>query len=165
MPATCANADVESLLDHVDSPVRSLQLELQARVARPYRDEVGAPPGRLRVGIMTTSPAGMTAVHPECLRAAEQTGRLLAELGHTVEVAHPDALDDFEVGRHFSVMYAVQLVGTMTFFERLAGRTLGPSDFDPFNWALSELGRGLSVAQYLDTEEWIAGFTRRVAAW
>jgi amidase len=130
--------------------------------ARPYRDEIGASPGRLRIGVMTTSPAGSTAVHPECLRAAEQGGRLLAELGHTVDAGHPDALDDLEVGRHFSVMYAVQLVGTMTFFERLAGRPLGPSDFDPFNWALSELGRGLSVAQYIETEEWIAVFTRRV---
>jgi amidase len=133
--------------------------------ARPYRDEIGASPGRLRIGVMTTSPAGSTAVHPECLRAAEQGGRLLAELGHTVDAGHPDALDDLEVGRHFSVMYAVQLVGTMTFFERLVGRPLVASDFDPFNWALSELGRGLSVAQYLETEEWIAVFTRRVAAW
>jgi amidase len=132
---------------------------------RPYRTQVGASPGRLRVGVMTASPAGLTVVHPECVKATEQAARTLRELGHVVEDAHPAALDDFDMGRHFSVMYAVQLVGTMSAFEQFAGRALGPDDFDPFNWALSELGRKLPVAQYLETQGWIGGFTRRLAAW
>ena len=133
--------------------------------ARPYRDEVGASPGRLRVGVMTTSPMGATPVHPECVKAAEQTARLLVELGHDVEPSHPAALDDFEVARHFSVMYAVQIVGTLAALERLSGRTLGPADVDAFNWELAALGRNISVAQYLETQDWIDGFTRRTAAW
>ena len=132
---------------------------------RPYRDEVGGPTGALRVGLMTASPAGATPVHAECVKAAEQTGRLLTELGHTVETSHPDALDDFEVGRHFSVMYAVQIAGTIAALERFTGRTLGPADLDTFNWALAELGRKMSVVQYLETEDWIAAFTRRLASW
>ena len=132
---------------------------------RPYRDEVGAPTGALRVGLMTASPAGATPVHAECVKAAEQTGRLLTELGHTVETSHPDALDDFEVGRHFSVMYAVQIAGTIAALERFTGRTLGPAELDTFNWALAELGRKMSVVQYLETEDWIAAFTRRLASW
>jgi amidase len=132
---------------------------------RPYRDEVGAPTGVLRVGLMPASPAGATPVHAECAKAAEQTGRLLAELGHTVETSHPDALDDFEVGRHFSVMYAVQIAGTIAALERFTRRTLGPADLDTFNWALAELGRKMSVVQYLETEDWIAAFTRRLASW
>jgi amidase len=133
--------------------------------ARPYRQEVGAPPGKLRVGLMTTSPDGLAAVHAESAKAAEQTGRLLAELGHTVEIAHPGALDEVEMNRHFSIMYAVQIVGTMHSFELFAGRPLGPDDFDPFNWSLAELGRALPVTQYIETEGWIGGFTRRLAAW
>jgi amidase len=133
--------------------------------ARPFRAEVGAPVEHLRIGLMTTTPAGLTQAHPECVKGAEQAGRLLAELGHTVEPAHPAALDDFELGRHFSVMYAVQLAGTMHAFETFVGRALGPADFDAFNWALAELGRALPVSQYLETEDWIGGFTRRVASW
>jgi Asp-tRNA(Asn)/Glu-tRNA(Gln) amidotransferase A subunit family amidase len=133
--------------------------------ARSYASEVGASPGRLRIGIMTASPASATPVHAECAKAAEQAGRLLVELGHTVDIAHPDALDDFEVGRHFSVMYAAQIVGTIAFFERFVGRPLGPDDFDPLNWAMAELGRAVTVGQYLETEDWIGGFTRRLAAW
>jgi amidase len=39
------------------------------------------------------------------------------------------------------------------------------ADLDPLNWAMAELGRQVSVAQYLETVEWIHGFTRRLAAW
>ena len=133
--------------------------------ARSYRNEVGAPTGRLRVGVMTTSPMGITPVHAECVKAAEQTARLLRELGHDVEPSHPAALDDFEVGRHFSVMYAVQIVGTLAALERLSGKTLGPEDVDTFNWELASLGRNISVAQYLETQDWIDGVTRRMASW
>jgi len=132
---------------------------------RPYRDEVGASPGRLRVGMMTASPAGATPVHAECIRAAEQAGRLLAELGHTVEPAHPAALDEIEVSRHFSVMYAVQLVGTIRAFETLLGRPLTAEDLDPVNWGLAELGRAVPVGEYLETVDWMHGFTRRLAQW
>ena len=132
---------------------------------RPYRDEVGAPDGRLRIGLMTASPAGMHPVHAECTKAAVQTARLLAELGHTVEPSHPAALDDVELNRHFSVMYAVQITGTLAALGRFTGRTLGPADTDAFNWALAEIGRGISVTQYLETEDWIAAFTRQLASW
>jgi amidase len=62
-------------------------------------------------------------------------------------------------------MYAAQIVGTIAAFERLTGRAIGPNDVDPFNWALAELGRGLTIAQYLESEHWIATFTRRLASW
>ena len=42
--------------------------------ARPYLDEVGADPGRLRIGVMTDSPGGAVAVHPDCVAAAEAAG-------------------------------------------------------------------------------------------
>ena len=43
--------------------------------ARPYVDEVGADPGRLRIGLMTDSPGGSRSpVHPDCVAAAEAAG-------------------------------------------------------------------------------------------
>ena len=47
--------------------------------ARPYRDEVGIDPGRLRVGLMVKAPGGATPVHPECVAAAESSARLLED--------------------------------------------------------------------------------------
>src|SRR5881409_3063501 len=36
--------------------------------ARPFRDEVGAAPGKLRVGLLVKAPAGQTEVHPSARR-------------------------------------------------------------------------------------------------
>src|SRR5205807_2680641 len=52
---------------------------------RPYREEVGAPPGRLRIGLMTAAPGGLAVVHPDCVTAALDTAHLLESLGHDVE--------------------------------------------------------------------------------
>jgi amidase len=56
---------------------------------RPFRDEVGADQERLRIGLLTTAPTGMP-VDPECVEAAEKTGRLLESLGHDVHPVQPE---------------------------------------------------------------------------
>src|SRR5437867_1309720 len=61
--------------------------------ARPFRDEVGADPGQLRIGLRLKSPAGRFAVHAECVAAAQSAARPLESLGHRVEQSHPAALD------------------------------------------------------------------------
>src|SRR5262245_22042665 len=60
---------------------------------RPYRDEVGAEAGRLRVGFRSVMPDGRES-HPELVRAVESTARLLESLGHDVDAAAIPALDD-----------------------------------------------------------------------
>src|SRR6516165_3155901 len=37
---------------------------------RPYATEVGADPGRLRIGLQTSAPGGGVEVHPDCIAAA-----------------------------------------------------------------------------------------------
>jgi len=73
---------------------------------RPYREEVDAAPGRLRIGVMTQAPAGACVVHADCVTATEDAAKLLASLGHEVETSHPTALDDTETFQHFSIMFA-----------------------------------------------------------
>lgn len=132
---------------------------------RPFRTQVGADPGRLRVGVLTRPPGEMSRTHPDCVAAAEGAARLLASLGHVVEASHPAALDDLEVGQHFSVMYATGTARFLQVIEELTGRTVGPADVDPLNWALAEMGRACTAMQYLATLDWLHGYTRRVASW
>jgi amidase len=54
---------------------------------RPYAEETGLYPERLRIGVCTTPPMG--AVDPECAAAAEDVAGLLDTLGHHVEPAAP----------------------------------------------------------------------------
>src|SRR5947207_3602120 len=59
---------------------------------RPYAQEVGTDPGKLRIGILVRLPGETAPTHPDCRAAAESAARLLESLGHTVEPSHPAAL-------------------------------------------------------------------------
>jgi len=133
--------------------------------ARPYAAEVGAAPGRLRVGLMTAAPAGLAEVHPECVAATEATARLLESAGHGVEPAHPAALDEVEANQHCQTMFAVHIAHLLDFFALFLGRPLGPDDVDAVNWAATEIGRAASSSQYLTTVEWLHAYGRRMASW
>jgi amidase len=132
---------------------------------RPWCEEVGAEPGRLRIGFRTSPPGGMGFVHPEAVCAVERTAALLTSLGHHVDDASPTALDDGEVARHFSTLYATNAAFMLDLLGTLTGRTITADDVDPLNWALAALGRACSAPQLLEAISWIHGYTRRVAAW
>ncbi len=51
---------------------------------RPFAEEVGADPGKLRIGIQTASPFGLP-VDEDCVVAAQDAAKALEELGHSVE--------------------------------------------------------------------------------
>src|SRR5262249_14393617 len=133
--------------------------------ARPYRDEVGASTGRLRIGMRTTSPGHLGAVDGEAVSAVERAAKALMAAGHHVDSASPDALDDPEVARHFSTMYATNTAWMLDQLAAVCGRPVTADDVDPLNWALADLGRACSASQLLDTFHWLHGYTRRVAAW
>ena len=61
--------------------------------ARPYADEVGADPGRLRIGLLDVHPLG-GVLHDDCATAARSAATMLEGLGHDVEPAWPEALAD-----------------------------------------------------------------------
>jgi amidase len=56
--------------------------------ARPFLEEVGADPGRLRIAL-TLEPPVEAAVDPACAAAAREAAQLLAALGHDVVEAKP----------------------------------------------------------------------------
>ena len=62
------------------------ELVRPAPPARPYAEEVGAPPGRLRIGFSTASPIG-APVAQASIDAVHEAARLLERLGHDVEEA------------------------------------------------------------------------------
>src|SRR5207248_8746884 len=74
--------------------------------SRPFLDEVGADPGRLRIGILLEAPGGTTDVHPDCRAAVEDAADLLGSLGHIVEPEAPAGLDDPEFIAQFLTLWA-----------------------------------------------------------
>ncbi len=131
---------------------------------RPFSAEVGAAPGRLRVGLMTIAPGGMP-VHPACVDAAREGARLLGDLGHAVEDSYPEALRDPEATRAFVRVVACSVARMLDAWGEKLGRTVGAADVEPLTWAVAELGRQASAREYLGAVEFVHAQGRRLAGW
>lgn len=133
---------------------------------RSYASEVGANPGRLRIGLWNRLPAAIEGVlHPECERAVEETGRLLESLGHNVEVAHPSVLDAPGTSSIFHRIWPVRLLAALEYFERKLGRKAGPANLDADTLYWLDRARGVSAADYLSALEDMDAFTHAFAGW
>ena len=133
--------------------------------ARPFREEVGAAPGRLRIGLRVSAPGGELEVHPECVAAARETARLLESLGHRVEESHPGALDDPEVGRASVMVITAWTARDLDYWSQRIGRSIGSRDVEPMVWGIAEMGRGVSAVEYVRAVEYMQAFTRYMASW
>jgi amidase len=133
--------------------------------ARPYRDEVGADPGRLRIGLLAGSPREGIAVDPACSEAARVAARALEALGHRVEESSPEAYADNQIGRAFVTLVASNIARSLEAVGEKLGRELVPDDVEATTWAVAQIGRSIPTTTYLAMVEWVHRFGRRLAAW
>jgi amidase len=120
---------------------------------RPFADEVGAGPGRLRIAVTATPPVA-TPVDPECAAALASAAALLTDLGHEL-VAESPPWEDADLGLTFITVWQV-------------GPALHPVDdlslLTPLNRELVESSRSTSAAEYGRTVARLQAYARRVAA-
>jgi amidase len=109
---------------------------------RPFAEEAGRPPGRLRVALSADPPLD-TTVAPANVEGARRAGALLSELGHEVIEAHPPQWPD-EVVEDFLIVWAVRTCcyEPMPPFESL----------EPVNQALIEFGRTVDAPRVVTAE-------------
>ena len=113
------------------------------RPTRPFRDEVGANTGHLRIALVTDTPDHGTPLDGEIKQAVEEAGRLMESLGHEVEPA-PVPYDFWPLYKTYSAIIAVQ---TAAFFDGMAGlvgRAALRDDMAPLYWSMIEKGRRYS---------------------
>jgi amidase len=132
---------------------------------RPFRDEVGMPVGPLRVGLLTRALHGEASTHPDCVKAAGETAKLLESLGHEVEEAHPPGLEDPELFASGGRITVVGVARDLETWGAKIGRELRAEDLEPNTWALGQVGHRISATQYLESVETIHAISRRVAEW
>jgi amidase len=132
---------------------------------RPYLEELGAGPGRLRVGLMTTAPAGQFEVHPDCVAAAEAAAQLLELMGHAVERSYPSALDDGDYTERFIQRWTAGIAWNLDYWSRKTGTEVTEDGVEASTWALAEMGRSFSGPQYLTALEYQQRASRNAAAW
>jgi amidase len=75
------------------------------------------------------------------------------------------ALDDPEFLGEFITNWASGAAWNLDYWGRRTGKTIGPDDVETLTWALAEMGRSYSGAQYLSSREWLHTWARTAAEW
>ena len=130
-------------------------------LARPFLQEVGAPPGRLRIAWTAAAPNGAT-VEAEPLRVLRETARLCADLGHKVEEANP-VIDGAAVVPTFLTLAAANTVVNLN-SHPTAGRPARPGEVEKVTYATGQKGERLTAADYVRATQTAHRLGRQMAA-
>jgi amidase len=131
---------------------------------RPYLDELGADPGRLRIGLLDVHPRG-EFLHDDCVSATRAAASMLEGLGHIVEPAWPKCLADDTLPRKFMALWATQMAMAARGIGEKIGREVTATDMEPVNWALVEQARRLTAVDYATAQEACWAFRRALQQW
>ncbi len=152
--------DTAALLDAVRGPGVG-DTVIAPAPTRSYLDEVGADPGRLRIGLLDNP----SLAAPENLAGARATARLLESLGHHVEESFPAALADPQWTRRFMALWSTNRGVNLAQLAEQLGREATPDDVEPVNWALAEQARRYTAIDYAQALAATALLRRAVQQW
>lgn len=133
--------------------------------SRPYADEADTHVEQLRVGVMRSTPASLTSLHPDTSAAMDEAARHLEAAGHFIEEAHPAALDEPEYLLQYGALTLADVAACLDDWSARTGKPIRPDDVEVHTWAIAELGRMVTGAQVLNARQWIFTFARRMADW
>ncbi len=106
--------------------------------ARPFLQEVGADPGKLRIAFTTAAFTG-AAVHADCVSAVNDAASLCADLGHEVTEAAL-ALDAEQITQAFLAVFSAGGAWDIDHLCRASGQEPTESRFEPLTWASYNVG-------------------------
>jgi len=104
---------------------------------RPFTEEVGTDPGRLRIAVNTVSAIGVE-VAPECVVAVEKAVVLLESLGHEIVRLDADLFDPADLGHFLHLLNSG--------FGALLD--IDPATMEPHNRAAYHAARGLDMVEF-----------------
>ncbi len=127
----------------------------------PYLTAMVRDPGRLRVALWTDWSADLPS-DPACRAAAEDAGRLLEDLGHTVELGEP-AFDRAAFRQAFlDTVGAHALRELEAIMQATAGRDRRTGDFAPAVEAIAAYGRAAGPVAHVRGRETLQASARTV---
>jgi amidase len=156
--------DAAAVLDVISRPMPG-EPYYAPPLPRPLAREVGADPGRLRIGMLDRPGIEGYLDDPECRAAVAGAASLLESLGHHVDESAPAAMFEQEILGHFNIIIAADTESTLQAFETLLGRPIGEEEIEPRNAAYRRAGRELRAVAYLQSRAWLGTWARRMAAW
>jgi amidase len=130
--------------------------------ARPFLAEIGTPPGRLRVALTKRPQAALATPHADCLAAADDAGRLLADLGHEVEEADLE-IDAEAFARDFFTLVCVEMAAFLARAALLVGRRARRRDLETSTAVTAILGRQRTALEAAAARDRLDAVARRTA--
>jgi amidase len=144
-------ADAAAFLDAIAGPEPGDQY-VAPPPDRPFLEEVGAPPGELRVALVLEPPT-RGRVDAACASTARDAAELLEDLGHRVDEV-PIAWHSDDLAELFSTVW--QTIPALYGVER--------SQLEPLNAAFADRAAATSSADYVRAYVQLQRYGRRVAA-
>jgi Asp-tRNA(Asn)/Glu-tRNA(Gln) amidotransferase A subunit family amidase len=129
--------------------------------ARPYLEEVGANPGKLRIAWTAAAPNG-AAVDAESLEVLAHTVRLCADLGHHVEERAPD-IERGAVVETFLTLISANTVVNLASHPSVR-RPAREGEVEPITWLTAKKGENVSGADYVRATQTAHRLGRQMAA-
>ncbi len=152
--------DSAALLDVVAGPAAGDPYAAPAQ-ERPFLEEAGCEPGRLRIALTTTAFNG-AEVEPSCVAAASETARLCVELGHEVEEAAPE-IDAAALGQATRLIVGANIRATVAERSEALGRKPREDELEPLTRAMAAVVEGADVADYVRATRTVHAVGRQVA--
>ncbi len=128
---------------------------------RPFLQEVGQPPGKLRIAF-TAKAADDISIHADCVKAVHDAARLCASLGHEVEEAALD-LPGQMISQSFMVLWSAGCAFVIDGLSFVTGKAPNPAEFEPLTWTLYSMGKKQEASAYLLALALLQRFSREVA--
>ena len=151
--------DSAVLLDAVSAPERGAPYVAPPQ-KRPYRDEVGASTGKLRIAIQTEAFNGVD-VHADCVEATERAAELCRGLGHEVVPSRVE-LDWEPLGDAARIVIAAHLRATLDARAEQLGRELQSDDVEQMAWFMAKAVVDRGANEYARSVRIIHQSTRTV---
>jgi amidase len=131
--------------------------------ARPFAQEVGAPPGKLRIALTRKPYLTTRPLHADAVAAVDDAAKLLAGLGHHVEEVDP-RIDADAFARDFFLVVCVETAASAVHGTLLMGRRPRRGDFETSTALTVMIGRQKSALDYVLARDRLSAVARRVAA-
>jgi amidase len=129
---------------------------------RPFLEEVGNPPGRLRIAVAPETFSG-TPIDAEVRAATARAARCLEGMGHVVEEAMP-RFDWFPFVSAVNDLWTAHLARGCDLFGELLGRPPGETNLQRVTWACYRHGRSRTASDLLAAIEVFNTVSRRIGA-
>jgi amidase len=113
----------------------------------PYASLATKAPGRLRVGIVLDRLLGIE-VDPEVAEAVQATGRMLADMGHAVEIAKVE-VDGEAMVRATTDIFFFGFDSRLDAYARRSGHTPGPDSLEPVILSVYQAAKEITAERFI----------------